>query len=127
MKSAGKSISPVSVIVCCAANSFEVSLTSCRHQGCVWWFPAASNLYSCRSCGRDMITGWGLLAVSLAYVGALFAIAWWGDRTRLYPDNVRLRPVIYSLALAVYCSSWTFYGAVGSAVRDGLAYLPIYL
>jgi len=74
-----------------------------------------------------MISGWVLLLVSLAYVGGLFAIAWWGDRHRLYPDNPRLRPIIYSLALAVYCSSWTFYGAVGTAVRDGLAYLPIYL
>ena len=74
-----------------------------------------------------MISGWGLLVVSLAYVCGLFAIAWWGDRTRLYPNHARLRPVIYSLALAVYCSSWTFYGAVGSAVRDGLSYLPIYL
>ena len=74
-----------------------------------------------------MISGWGLLGVSLAYVCGLFAIAWWGDRSRLYPNHARLRPVIYSLALAVYCSSWTFYGAVGSAVRDGLSYLPIYL
>jgi PAS domain S-box-containing protein len=74
-----------------------------------------------------MISGWGLLLVSLLYVGGLFTIAWWGDRTRLYPQNSRLRAPIYSLALAVYCSSWTFYGAVGSAVRDGLAYLPIYL
>lgn len=74
-----------------------------------------------------MISGWGLLLVSLVYVGGLFTIAWWGDRTRLYPRNSRLRAPIYSLALAVYCSSWTFYGAVGSAVRDGLAYLPIYL
>ncbi len=38
-----------------------------------------------------------------------------------------LRPAVYSLALAVYCSSWTFYGAVGSAVRNGIGYLPIYL
>jgi PAS domain S-box-containing protein len=74
-----------------------------------------------------MISGWGLLLVSLVYVGGLFAIAWWGDRSRLYPRNGRLRALIYSLALAVYCSSWTFYGAVGSAVRDGLTYLPIYL
>lgn len=74
-----------------------------------------------------MISGWGLLGVSLAYVCGLFAIAWWGDRSRLYPNHARLRPIIYSLALAVYCSSWTFYGAVGSAVRDGLSYLPIYL
>ncbi|NEK75200.1 MAG: hypothetical protein G3W62_20995, partial [Xanthomonas euvesicatoria] len=36
-------------------------------------------------------------------------------------------PAVYSLALAVYCSSWTFYGAVGSAVRNGIGYLPIYL
>ncbi len=76
---------------------------------------------------RAMISGWGLLVASLAYVCGLFFIAWWGDRRRFYPDNVRLRPLIYSLALAVYCSSWTFYGAVGSAVRDGLGYLPIYV
>ncbi|WP_129781360.1 PAS domain-containing hybrid sensor histidine kinase/response regulator [Peristeroidobacter soli] len=74
-----------------------------------------------------MISGWGLLVASLAYVCGLFFIAWWGDRRRFYPDNARLRPLIYSLALAVYCSSWTFYGAVGSAVRDGLGYLPIYI
>ncbi|HEY5758815.1 MAG TPA: PAS domain-containing hybrid sensor histidine kinase/response regulator [Steroidobacter sp.] len=74
-----------------------------------------------------MISGWGLLVASLGYVCGLFFIAWWGDRRRFYPENSRLRPLIYSLALAVYCSSWTFYGAVGSAVRDGLSYLPIYL
>ncbi len=74
-----------------------------------------------------MISGWGLLVASLAYVCGLFFIAWWGDRRRFYPEHARFRPLIYSLALAVYCSSWTFYGAVGSAVRDGLGYLPIYL
>lgn len=74
-----------------------------------------------------MISNWGLLLVSLAYVGGLFALAWWGDRSRLYPTNSRLRAPIYSLALAVYCSSWTFYGAVGTAVVGGLSYLPIYL
>lgn len=74
-----------------------------------------------------MISGWGLLVASLAYVCGLFLIAWWGDRRRFYPEQSRVRPWIYSLALAVYCSSWTFYGAVGSAVRDGLSYLPIYL
>ncbi len=74
-----------------------------------------------------MIAGWELLLVSLAYVGGLFLVAWWGDRTRFYPVNTRFRPLIYSLALAVYCSSWTFYGAVGTAARHGLSYLPIYL
>ena len=40
--------------------------------------------------------------------------------------RVRLRHHAYALALGVYCTSWTFYGAVGSAVREGWNYLPIY-
>ncbi len=74
-----------------------------------------------------MIDGLTLLLVALVYVGLLFAVAYLGDRHALYPLRPKLRPVVYSLALAVYCSSWTFYGAVGTAARGGLAYLPIYL
>ena len=74
-----------------------------------------------------MIAGWLLLLVSLSYLGLLFVVAYMGDRRPLYPRQPKLRPIIYSLALAVYCSSWTFYGAVGTAARDGLSYLPIYL
>ena len=74
-----------------------------------------------------MIAGWVLLLVSLAYVALLFGVAYWGDTRPLYPGRPGLRPWIYSLALAVYCSSWTFYGAVGSAANSTLAYLPIYL
>jgi Na+/proline symporter/signal transduction histidine kinase len=74
-----------------------------------------------------LINGWILLLAALLYVGLLFVVAYAGDRRPLYPRQPRLRPIIYSLALAVYCSSWTFYGAVGTAARDGIAYLPIYL
>ncbi|MHC6217015.1 hybrid sensor histidine kinase/response regulator [Stenotrophomonas acidaminiphila] len=74
-----------------------------------------------------MVSSWILLLVSLGYAALLFGVAWWGDHRPMYPDRPWLRPVIYSLALAVYCSSWTFYGAVGTAVRYGIGYLPIYL
>lgn len=74
-----------------------------------------------------MIEGWRLLLVALLYVGLLYGVAWLGDRRPWYPRQTRLRPIVYALALATYCSSWTFYGAVGSAARDGLGYLPIYL
>ncbi|HWT15443.1 MAG TPA: PAS domain-containing hybrid sensor histidine kinase/response regulator [Patescibacteria group bacterium] len=74
-----------------------------------------------------MVADWILLLVSLGYAGALFAVAWAGDRRPLYPSRTWLRPIVYSLALAVYCSSWTFYGAVGSAATRGYYYLPIYL
>lgn len=73
-----------------------------------------------------MMPGWVVL-VSLSYAAVLFAVAWIGDRYPLYQQRPWLRPTVYSLALAVYCSSWTFYGAVGSAVRYGIGYLPIYL
>ena len=74
-----------------------------------------------------MVPSWILLLVSVGYAALLFAVAWFGDRRPMYPDRAWLRPAVYSLALAVYCSSWTFYGAVGSAVRNGIGYLPIYL
>ncbi|MGG4604547.1 PAS-domain containing protein [Paenalcaligenes sp. Me131] len=73
-----------------------------------------------------MEPAWVVLA-SLVYAALLFAIAWIGDRRPLYPQRPWLRPVVYSFALAVYCSSWTFYGAVGSAMRYGVGFLPIYL
>jgi Na+/proline symporter/CheY-like chemotaxis protein len=60
-------------------------------------------------------------------MGLLFAIAWYGDRQRLARDHRRLKAVIYSFSMAVYCTSWTFYGAVGSAASSGWGFLPIYL
>ena len=74
-----------------------------------------------------MFSGWLLSLLAVAYLGCLFGIAFYGDRRRIYPNQRSLRPYIYSLALGVYCTSWTFFGAVGSAVRDGWGYLPIYL
>jgi PAS domain S-box-containing protein len=74
-----------------------------------------------------MLSGWLLFALAVAYLGFLFAIAFYGDRRSIYPNRPRLRPYIYGLALGVYCTSWTFYGAVGTAVREGWGYLPIYI
>lgn len=64
-----------------------------------------------------------LLGVSLLYAAGLFAIAWIGDRR----PTVGARPWTYSLALGVYCSSWTFFGAVGRASTSGLEYAAIYI
>src|SRR6202050_2653910 len=74
-----------------------------------------------------MLSGWLLFALAVAYLGCLFGIAFYGDKHASYAGHPRLRPYIYGLALGVYCTSWTFFGAVGTAVREGWAYLPIYL
>ena len=68
-----------------------------------------------------------LIALSLAYVGFLFAIAYWGDSRDAAGKRPLNGPLVYSLSLAVYCTSWTFYGAVGTAVSTGWGYVPIYL
>ncbi|TRW17348.1 PAS-domain containing protein [Glacieibacterium frigidum] len=65
--------------------------------------------------------------VALSYAAGLFAVAAWVDRRRHLGAEPRFRLPAYTLALAVYCTSWTFYGAVGSAAADGWSYLPIYL
>ena len=74
-----------------------------------------------------MLNPWTLTFIVLAYVGLLFAIAWYGDKQRIGRDHRRFKAIIYSLSLAVYCTSWTFYGAVGSAASTGWGFLPIYL
>ncbi|MHA3979779.1 ATP-binding protein [Halovulum sp. GXIMD14794] len=69
-----------------------------------------------------------LIAVCLAYTFALFGIAFWAERHARRGRHGWLRsPVVYTLSLSVYCTAWTFYGAVGSAARNGLEYVTIYL
>lgn len=64
----------------------------------------------------------------LALIAGLFALASLVERSsRWFVPRRRLRHATYTLALGVYCTSWTFYGSVGSVVRDGWNYLPIYL
>ncbi|MBS3896794.1 PAS domain-containing hybrid sensor histidine kinase/response regulator [Silanimonas sp.] len=72
-----------------------------------------------------MVHGLSLLLVSLLYVGLLLAVAWRGDRAG--PARGPLRPLLFALTLAVYCSSWTLLGAVGVAADNLWSYLPIYL
>ncbi len=74
-----------------------------------------------------MLTAWGILSVAMVYVLGLFAIAYYVDRQARSGRNLIDSPVIYSLSLAVYCTSWTFYGSVGRAVASGVGFLPIYL
>lgn len=69
--------------------------------------------------------GWLVITVSLMYLGLLFLIAWYGDKQHNW--LAKWRPWIYSLSIAVYCTSWTFYGTVGQASNNPWAFLPIYI
>jgi Na+/proline symporter len=65
--------------------------------------------------------------VSILYFGILFGVAYYADRQRQHGKSFIDNPSIYSLSLAVYCTSWTFYGSVGRAATAGIDFLTIYL
>jgi Na+/proline symporter len=74
-----------------------------------------------------VLQGWVIVAASFAYLGVLFAIAHYGDRRADVGRSIIANPTIYALSLAVYCTTWTFYGSVGRAASTGIGFLPIYL
>ncbi|ART81903.1 hybrid sensor histidine kinase/response regulator [Oceanisphaera profunda] len=71
--------------------------------------------------------GWTVINIALAYLAVLFLCAWLGDKAKVGHQGGRLRPLLYSLSLAVYCSSWSFFGTVGQASTDNWSYFSIYL
>ncbi len=70
-----------------------------------------------------MIAAQTLIICSLAYMGLLFAIAYYGDRMARMGRSITSNPYIYALSMAVYCTAWTFYGSVGRAVAYGPSFL----
>jgi Na+/proline symporter/nitrogen-specific signal transduction histidine kinase len=68
-----------------------------------------------------------IILTSFAYLGLLFAIAYYADERADAGRSIIASPYIYSLSLAVYATAWTFYGSVGRAASDGVGFLPIYI
>ncbi len=73
-----------------------------------------------------MIDGWIIITCSFLYIGALFAVAYFGDRAGK-KHFLAGRPYVYALTLGVYCTSWTFFGSVGSAAEKGFDFIAVYL
>ncbi len=75
-----------------------------------------------------MLPGWAILVSASAYILLLFAVASYGDRkSRLSGVPKGGRPLVYALSLAVYCTSWTYFGGVGLASQRGLEFAAIYV
>ncbi|MBF0098944.1 MAG: histidine kinase, partial [Magnetococcales bacterium] len=74
-----------------------------------------------------MIWHWLLPVISIAYLGLLFAVAYYADRRAAQGRSLVNNATIYTLSIAVYCTSWTYYGSVGRAAVSGVGFLPIFL
>src|SRR3979411_1785280 len=73
-----------------------------------------------------MLHDWGGIATAFGYIGFLFLVASYGNR--LSPtQRGRASAMIYPLSLAIYCTSWTFFGSVGFAPRTSVDFLAIYI
>ncbi len=73
------------------------------------------------------MAGWAAVLTTLAYISALFGVAHYGDTLGRRFVRGPLQTTVYALSLAVYCTSWTFFGSVGLASTSGLQFLPIYI
>jgi len=75
-----------------------------------------------------MIQSWVTILVAIVYVSMLFAVASFGDSKIYTRQQSKIsKPNIYALSLAVYCTTWTYFGSVGLASVSGLSFLAIYL
>lgn len=72
-----------------------------------------------------MLSAYLVLAAGLIWLGLLFLIALWGERRFTLLD--RHWHWIYALSLAVYCTSWTFYGTVTQVARSGWPVPPTFI
>ena len=69
---------------------------------------------------------WQLFLFAVLYLGVLFIIASAAENKRL-PESLVRHPLVYTLSLGVYATSWSYYGSVGLAEREGYIFLAVYL
>ncbi|MDB5551220.1 MAG: sensor histidine kinase/response regulator hybrid protein [Rhizobium sp.] len=75
-----------------------------------------------------MLPGWVIFGSAIAYLVLLFGVASYGDRrTKNGAVASGGRPLVYALSLAIYCTSWTYFGGVGLAASRGFEFTAIYI
>ena len=71
-----------------------------------------------------MFDNWFVIAIAFGYLLLLFIIAEFGER---FLQAEKPKPWIYSLSLAIYCTSWAMYGTVAQAQLTGWYIAPTYV
>lgn len=68
-----------------------------------------------------------IFAITIAYMVVLYLVGFISEKLYLKSEKIISNPYVYSLTLAVYCTTWTYYGSVGRAATNGIEFLSIYL
>ncbi|MFY8350662.1 PAS domain-containing hybrid sensor histidine kinase/response regulator [Pseudoalteromonas sp. SSM20] len=70
-----------------------------------------------------MLTIWSVSAIAFVYLAVLFAIAYFSEKYKVQS----FKSLVYGLTLAVYCTSWSFYGTTAQAANNGWWLAPTYV
>ncbi|MCB1508349.1 MAG: hybrid sensor histidine kinase/response regulator [Hyphomicrobiaceae bacterium] len=73
------------------------------------------------------MSGWSVVVIAIAYIATLFVVASYADDKGYTGRQQSGRPLIYAMSLAIFCTSWTFYGSVGLAAARGYEFLAVYI
>ena len=68
-----------------------------------------------------------LLLLVVVYFALLGYCGGWAEKKAQQGRDPTRNGLVYALSLTVYCSSWTFFGSVGSAANSGMVFSTIYL
>jgi sigma-B regulation protein RsbU (phosphoserine phosphatase) len=68
-----------------------------------------------------------IFIITLCYLILLYIIGYISEKIYLKKPQYLSNPYIYSLTLAVYCTTWTYYGSVGRAATNGVEFISIYI
>jgi len=61
------------------------------------------------------------------YGSCLYIIAIWGESNNATAVKVKKSACTYTLSLAVYCTSWTYYGSISQATGSGILHIALYI
>jgi Na+/proline symporter/signal transduction histidine kinase len=74
-----------------------------------------------------MVSVFSAFILLFFYIVGLYFIARWGETNTGLAEKVKNSSTTYALSLAVYCTSWTYYGNIGQASSQGINHVALYL
>lgn len=74
-----------------------------------------------------MIDSTLVIGAIASYLLLLFGIGYYANRRKEEGRSIVANPTFYFLCIAVYATTWTFFGSVGKAATSGIDFLLIYL
>jgi Na+/proline symporter len=74
-----------------------------------------------------MISSTIVIGTIAVYLLILFAIAYIVEKKSERGKNLTENAIVYTLALAIYCTAWTFFGNIGLVAKNSYLFIAVYI